>query len=347
MSDMMIKGKEHVGWMDGVRVIACFLVCVIHSPLPKHESSLWLSAYNYFSSPCMGLFFMLSGALLFPVHGLLSKYVHKKLRRIVIPLIFWSFLFSFMQFLFGDLSFEELKTKLCYIPFEPAVGVYWFLYVIMGLYLFAPLLSPALEKISNVRYMLLLWILTLILPYLNAWLPGSWKPEAWGIRGDAYQLFASFSGYMGYMVLGYYLRNNPIPKRQFLKWWLIPSLILCLGIPAYFANGRYEAIGNGMLYSYLTINVALLSVIYFTLVQHLLNRSTPLVAFFGKVAPQTFGIYLIHLYVMRDGIWPLWARLFPHAPYAVQIPCVAVLTFAISWALVKLISFIPGSRYII
>ncbi len=334
--------KPRIPWLDSVRVVACFLVCLIHAPIPRGEGSLWLSVYNYLSAPCIGLFFMLSGALLFPVRQPLSVYLPKKLKRIILPLVFWSVVFVVWGVASGKIGTTEGLRKLALAPFHPVHGVYWFLYVLLGLYLFAPLVSGALEKVSYSKYWLTLWGLSLVMPYLNAWIP-----EAWSIRGDYYHILSTFGGYMGYMVLGYYLRHHPISGKDLLKKWLLPSAFLIAMIPAYFMNGRYQAVSNDMLYGYLTINVALLCILYFTILQLPLPCSRTVHKISGYLAPQTFGIYLIHIFVMRDALWPLWDMLFPTAPYSIQIPCVGLLTFAASWVVIKMISFIPRSRYII
>ena len=334
--------KPRVPWLDSVRVVACFLVCLIHAPIPREEGSLWLSAYNYLSAPCIGLFFMLSGALLFPVRDPLSVYLPKKLKRIVLPLVFWSVVCVAWQVASGKIEVAVGLNKLALAPFHPVHGVYWFLYVLLGLYLFAPLVSAALEKVSHTKYWLALWGLSLVMPYLNAWIP-----EAWPVRGDYYHILSTFGGYMGYMVLGYYLRHHPISRKALLEKWLLPSALAIVLIPTYFMNGRYETISNDMLYGYLTINVALLCILYFTMLQlpFPCNRAVHKIS--GYLAPQTFGIYLIHIFVIRDALWPLWKELFSQAPYGIQIPCVALLTFVVSYLIIKLISYIPGSRYII
>lgn len=129
------------------------------------------------------------------------------------------------------------------------------------------------------------------MPYLNAWIP-----EAWPIRGDYYHILSTFGGYMGYMVLGYYLRHHPISGKALFKKWLLPSAVIVL-TPAYFMNGRYETISNDMPYGYLTINVTLLCILYFTILQLPIPYNSAIHKLSGFLAPQTFGIYLIHIFL--------------------------------------------------
>lgn len=299
---------------------------------------------------------MVSGALLFPVRQPLKNFVVRRLKRILIPLLFWSLAAVGIHYGLGQLSGEEALNLIFRIPFVPVEGVYWFMYTILGLYLFAPLLSPAIEKMAHARYMLVLWSITLCLPYLNAWLPGIWI-----LRGDFYHSLSEFGGYMGYMVLGYYLRHASLSWKTLFKYFYLPGALLILGIPAFFMNGRYAHVTNEMLYGYLTINVAALCVIYFTLIQKIGTISSssfvsrgglpisciPCKKLLGDLSQKSFGIYLVHIFMMRQFLWPLWQEYGLTSNYAVQIPLTAMLTFALSYAFVKLLSLIPGSKYIL
>lgn len=54
--------------LDIVRILACIMVILMHSPIPSSNNAngLLLSSLSYFTAPCIGLFFMVSGALLLP-----------------------------------------------------------------------------------------------------------------------------------------------------------------------------------------------------------------------------------------------------------------------------------------
>lgn len=50
--------------LDLIRIIACTMVVLMHSPMPtENANGLLLSSLSYFTAPCIGLFFMVSGAL--------------------------------------------------------------------------------------------------------------------------------------------------------------------------------------------------------------------------------------------------------------------------------------------
>lgn len=67
-----------------------------------------------------------------------------------------------------------MGTNLLLIPLKFSVGIHlWYLYVLMGLYLFLPVISPWVEKAGKAAfaYFLLLWALTLLFPYLQTIFP--------------------------------------------------------------------------------------------------------------------------------------------------------------------------------
>lgn len=64
------------------------------------------------------------------------------------------------------------------------------------------------------------------------------------------------------------------------------------------------------------------------------------------VSRLSFGIYLVHILIMRQLVWPLWERFLPDTGYAIQIPAVAIITFILCYLLIKALSYIPGSKYL-
>ena len=63
--------------LDLLRIVACVMVVVMHSPIPSDNSDgIILSSLSYFTAPCIGLFFMVSGALILPPQLLLRAIRH-------------------------------------------------------------------------------------------------------------------------------------------------------------------------------------------------------------------------------------------------------------------------------
>lgn len=60
--------------LDLIRIMACVMVVLMHSPIPMaNANGVLLSSLSYFTTPCIGLFFMVSGALLLPPPDCIGK----------------------------------------------------------------------------------------------------------------------------------------------------------------------------------------------------------------------------------------------------------------------------------
>lgn len=72
--------------LDLIRVIACLMVVIMHSPLPTDKSNaIILNTLSYATAPCIGLFFMVSGALLLPVKEETGTFLKRRLGKILGP----------------------------------------------------------------------------------------------------------------------------------------------------------------------------------------------------------------------------------------------------------------------
>lgn len=83
---------------------------------------------------------------------------------------------------------------------------------------------------------------------------------------------------------------------------------------------------------------------YFIIIKHIpLKQKAERI--FYNFAEHSFGIYLLHIYIIRHGLWPLfqeWAL-----PTAVAIPILVITGAAASYLAVALLSHLPKSKYIV
>lgn len=109
----------------------------------------------------------------------------------------------------------------------------WYLYMLIGLYLIMPMLASWLSRASrrDVRLLLILWGVSLCLPYLQMLAPLVGYKGNWGNMGllgvcdwNAFGTFYYLSGFAGYMVLAYYLTRRPLTW----SWGRTPALCLIL-----------------------------------------------------------------------------------------------------------------------
>ena len=76
---------------DLIRILACLMIVAMHSPIPNENANgMFLSALSYLSAPGVGLFFMISGALILPTHTDLKSFLKKRFSKVFIPVVIWN-----------------------------------------------------------------------------------------------------------------------------------------------------------------------------------------------------------------------------------------------------------------
>jgi len=334
-----------IQYINNLRAMACFLVILTHSAMPATDLSfgLYMVFFSLISSPSSELFVMISSSLLAPTKLDMVSFYKKRFSKLLGPFIFWSviiLIFNFYQNLF---SFTEMLNRIILIPFVPATGVYWFVYTICGLYLLIPIISPWLDKSTKKELMIVLciWGLTLFLPYLNL----IFNKEIYDINGNYYFILVYFGGFIGYLFLGVYLRKYPLIFSNKFKPLVFITLLLLVGI----APVLYSYIINREILEITRDNLSITSVSFvIAIFSFFQNFKMPsfIEYFFNIVAKYSFGIYLIHILVIRDFVWLFLENNRMSHPL-IETPVIAITSLFICLIIVKIISTFPKSKYII
>lgn len=331
--------------LDIIRILACLLVVLMHSPMPTSEKNgPFLAALSYFTEPCIGLFFMVSGTLLLPVKSDFLTFIRKRFNKIIVPTVLWSLIYIGLK-LYNNTPTINLWQSLASIPFSNQEGVLWFMYTLAGLYLVAPILSAWLEKASKkeIEIILWLWCISLCYPIFDILLITNNSPS-----GVLYY----FTGYLGYFVLGYYLKRYP-QSISLLSVWLIALFgVVSLAILKY----RHISVDFPRLFGYLSIFIAALTIAIWKTINSLFKMvSSDIVVPMGKnvllklcseLSNVTFGVYLVHFLILREFIWR-WGWIASITNYPLQCLTIATLTILLSITICLILSRVPKSEWLI
>ena len=96
-------------------------------------------------------------------------------------------------------------------------------------------------------------------------------------------------------------------------------------------------------WAFCTINCVMLTTGAFLLFSSIQREKAP--AYITELSQKSFGIYLVHLLWM-----PLWVSIFKFdmaLPTVAAIPVIAVATFISCYVTIKLVSYIPGSKWLV
>ncbi|MBP3775304.1 MAG: acyltransferase [Bacteroidaceae bacterium] len=365
--------NQRIVFLDYVRVFACFLVILVHasenfyasdasglggpvSLLLNEQNRLWVSVYDGFSRMSVPLFMIISAYLLAPMpegQSMLSFYKRRAL-RILPPVIFFMLLYTFLPLLWNGMSWEQSWTDLRNLPlnFPSMAGHLWFIYPLISLYLIIPVISPWLEKASAKEELVFvgLFVLSTFMPYMHRWL---W-PELWGeCFWNEFHMLWYCSGFLGYLVLAHYIRKHLRWNIRKRVWVGVVSVLVgafFTMFPFYYQGVPGRVIATPVLevaWAFCTPNVVLLTFGAFILFSCIRTLRAP--AWLTAVSRLSFGIYLMHLFFLN--MWAQWLvngnPAEPLLPVAVTIPLMAVLTFVTCVVVARLVSFLPGSKWVI
>ena len=144
--------RQRVFAYDVIRAFAILLVVCIHSQGMLRDAVVvednamgtlqWCHAFWHIIYVGVPLFVMLSGALLLGKQESLKVFFKKRFTRILIPFLIWSVIMGVLLFykehhgLSGCIGWIVNATLT-----KGVIGIYWYVYLIAGLYLITPLLQ--------------------------------------------------------------------------------------------------------------------------------------------------------------------------------------------------------------
>lgn len=361
-------------WVDWMRVAACFMVMLVHSTEPfylggdgslilTHSDAVWAALFDSFVRACVPLFIVASSFLQFPLHYTTGEFFRRRAVRILIPFAIWTVVYALV---WGE-PVENLKGLL--LNFNYAAGHLWFVYMLVGLYLIMPLLSPWAEKVSKKELQIYLgiWLLTTLLPLVRDWAAGGELAVTYGPFGlprqalyplwgeaswNGYGVFYYLSGMVGYLLLGLYFRRF-VGKMSWGKTLAIAFPAYLAGFAISFGGFLRRVLASGDVFPKSgtidlavswettwcndTVGVALMTIAWLLLFRKITADGRFYQRVLLPVSKASYGMYLCHLLVLV----PVSAFFRPLCPTPVAILVTAVVSFVLVAAFSVLVQRIP------
>lgn len=336
--------------LDVIRVVAIFLVLWQHASeyyligpelaladRPTTVTIAWLSSLD---RTCVPLFAMLSGYLLLPTLLGMGEFYRKRLPRVLWPWLFWCVGYALYFVFYSGHTWDMFVRNVVSIPLNwgVEVGHLWYVYMLIGLYLLVPVLSPWVRQATGrqFRVVLGLWWLTTLLPYIHLFYPQVWGECSWNVS----PMLAPFTGFTGFLLLGAYVRRFGAPRP--LNAW-------CLTLAGYVGSAlalilTYDHLAKDvndleLPWNFCSLFIAMATLGLWGLLSRVKVRGGRLLT---DLSNSTYAIYLVHiilLNVVHDHLvpatLPVWAA----------IPYIAVLCLILTYITVKILALLPGKRY--
>jgi surface polysaccharide O-acyltransferase-like enzyme len=349
------KKRQRTPYLDILRVLACLLVILIHTPIRQYDTyyntpSLAGALYTVLVAVNCNLFFMITGALLLPVKMTGRRFVKRRLTVVLPPLVVWTVVYLLEHtFLLHNFT-PRLLTS---ILFHPVEGLLWYVYVLAVIYVTLPLVSRCIDAIGKrgVEVILVLWVLSSFIPYQHGVFM---EASQW-----SHNMFGAFANYYGYVLLGYYMHRYGLPvftRQHGWKWVLLLAFgIVVMPLFEFLVQGRFgiswqqhlDTITNDI-----SVNNIAMATLLFALVQRFAperydRQNRPMTATWWPMLSRcTFGIYLSQMIVLRQIVWPLTPWL-GRTHWVVDSLVSGVVTFIVCFLLVFILRRLPLRRYIV
>ncbi len=372
------SNENRVLFADYIRVVACFLVMLVHasenfygadssglagnvSCLANEANRFWVSFYDGgLGRISVPLFMMVSAFLLVPMKPGMSmaEFYKKRLLRILPPMIFFMLLYTFLPLLWGGMTWEQSMADLKLLPwnFPSMAGHLWFMYPLISIYLIIPVVSPWIEKAKagEERLFLGIFFLSCFLPWIHRFV----YAEVWGeCFWNGFSMLWYCSGYLGFLVMAHYIRVHLNWSRE--KKLAIGSLCL-VGGAAFTAWSFWWKgvpgvnIETPMLewaWEFCTPNVAVATFgafVLFSLIKPVSKENmgwgTRMVISISKLS---FGMYLMHMFFLSNiaSYMVNGNQAEPLLPVWLAIPVIAIASYACCLVTTKLMALLPGSKW--
>lgn len=368
---------NRIVWLDVIRCVAMIMVIGVHCIDPFYisptmraipEYTHWAAIYGSLLRPSVPLFVMMTGLLLLLVKKQpLGKFYKKRIYRILFPFLIWSVLYSMFPWVTGVLGLpkEIIGDFFCYtqgqesqslidslkdvamIPFNFShkENHMWYIYLLIGLYLYMPFFSAWIENADRKtkRAFLLIWIISLFIPYLKEYVANCLFERSGYVFGtdtwNEFGLFYYFAGFNGYLLLGHYVKKGN-------DWSLMKTFILCIlmfavgyyitytGFSTTASNPNATETEMELFFTFCSPNVLLMTLATFLLLQKVVITNSTVIKVLANMTQCGFGIYMVHYFV----VGPFFLLIGPSSlPIPLQVPLMAICIFLCSWAFTALI----------
>lgn len=334
---MSNRGSEQ--GIDSIRAVASFMVIVLHVAAGGFYDfdGNWfaINLYDSFVRVCVPLFLMVSGVLLLGRQEPLGRFAWRRGRRVVPALLLWSLIYAGVQS-GGMPDVVGFARRLVAGPVQYHL---WYLYALIGIYAFVPVMRALHLHGSpgDNRLFLAMWALVACI----------W-PAAAAHFGFSYALvdvywLHSFAGLGVYMLLGAHLRKWLQSGRC---WGGLLLFVLSSLAVAWMTYSRAVAAGrpDELFYAYLSPFVLSGSIGAFLFLGAQPDGGGRVAAVVRLISNHSLGIFCVHVLMIdlvRD-----WGGLSLHSGSAWwSVPVTAIVVFTLSAAASLLIARVPLLRY--
>ena len=329
-------------YFDYLRIICCFFVIMIHVSFQYRRFNInsyeCKIAYFYdgisrFSVPN---FFMMSGTLFLKKDLSFKIIVRKYIKNILIHLLFWSMFYAFIG---SKRQNIDIKIKIIQI----IKGHYhlWYLFATIGLYILIPFTKELIRNYKLFDILIAFNIIFLFIIPNYIYIFRYYSQTLFALFNDVFSMVSlnTLTVNNFYFIFGYYLNIKKGMKKELIIILYIAGLIglFFTTILSYnFSVTKKEKI---MFFNPKNFNILFYSTGIFLLFKNHFNFTSK-TKITQKLAKFTFGIYLIHPFIIERIIKKYNIFNF-HLNTVLIIPIINLFIFLLSLIICIILNYIP------
>lgn len=346
-----LEKKRYIEY-DIMRIIACFGVIMIHAGI-FDQSELydrasweyqWITIWGVLSRWAVPAFVMLSGMMILPKadnESIFRTLTHRVIRMLTIYII-WSAVYSaYNVYVLGNI-YAPTKFKTFIDGCFSGELHMWYIPMIAGLYLIAPILAILVKKLEKQwtwYWLFFMFLFSSVIPFLIKLDIKFISTVVSSISGYAQLKF--LGGWTLYFVLGYYIRQYTFNAKQKVCIYVLAilSLVFTMERTVLYCMKTGEAYG---VQNYEFPNIYMMGIGVMVCFKEEISKlkfTNSMKKFIESISKLTFGIYLSHVLLLRI-FYALDINL-QFTRTAISVPVVAFLVFTSGAALTWIIQKIP------
>lgn len=339
------SGDDQEAWIDLARIAAGFAVVMLHTAayymylFDMTDTVRWMVANLIDSSVrwCVPMFVMISGHLLLDRNKQQDPgtFYRKLWTRLLAPTLLWSvfyLVFANARLIVHSGQVHAASILLPLLMGKPYYHL-WYMYMIIGIYTFAPFVKHATDGMDERSLAALFGLCTLYGMVANGiTVYTAQEPSA----------IVVFPEFLGYFIGGHLFGRVVVVRRPGAAALLALAMAGLTAVATFLLVSAYGMERGLYAFEYLSPNVVVLSLSMFVLLRSgpVASRWQPALR---RVSGLVFGIYLIHAAVLETARYLLGPALA--SPATIMLTAVGV--FGVSAAATALLQRIPVIRHVV
>ena len=340
-----MKNNQKKLYIEFIRICACFCVIFTHTmergyflfaSYPEHSMQYWLyMMFSVFCKAAVPVFFALSGALLISKEESLKVLYKKRVGKMVVVLVLFSFLY-YLRSIVDNIRAFSLGLFIKDLLISNWNFTFWYLYAFILFLISLPFLRVMSKNMKKEQFYYLfaiVFIFKAVLPITEYLL---WQGSE-HFNGNIRSIWLAADIFI-YPILGYFLEHeieNDKCKKWILPLWIINIItILTTCLMTYYQikiTGVCEENKSQTFFSCFTmINV---STVYISVKYWFSKKKVSVLneKVISSLGSSTFGIYLVHLLFLNlfpvvPRLWPVLENVFgTNSMISVMIICFVVM----------------------